>query len=811
MRLCEVGALCFTVLHLSSCLRIDGRPPQQCSQKGLGCKVSTSNCLDKDWLVRSNYTPSAPEHLEVEVDTRPDQAGNLVPVLFARWGIKDDGSIRFLKASELQVLARATNQQLCVRYSLLDYMPMRNPSGEKWSFTVDMVEVDPGQTYWVSVFNLPKPELRHSSYDISREVSVPDCEDSRMQRSRFCIERGSLWQPNITLTHFNGSQGRSTLTVVFNTDELSDSYKVLLKCSTFQHFQGTYKNNQTSLNVTFNLEDWPRACCNFTVEIEPFHLQCYNDCVRRSKKFHICPTNPVHAHLNFTAYIFVALGVVLLCVLIGGVRCVFCRPDKAQPGGVPQNNNERQQSLPNQHPKVLVIYSHDHHLYRNIVLKLCAFLKARCGTEVLLDLLDTASVGTMGRLRWLEWQMQQLNNPSDKILVLCSRGVQFKWRAMCGQGQITLREDVLSPTDDMLIPFFNLFLPDMHLAPTLGKYLVAYFDDVSSEQDVPSIFDIAVKYKLMKHFEELYFRILDIEKYQPDQVNYIEGIGGDEYFNCPSGRALRNAIETFQAYQMEYPDWFQMECVHNEEDVMAESDLLNGQLEIPPVLEYIPLLREGPPVYIHEVEINESNDGVYTVTPELDLTSDISVMELIPKVTADSHHIYPLHPLVVALPGVITDHPYPLSYGAEPSLNKPLQLTQPGFHLEEKSQCQDFLKNEGEGSLTNLSKDLPEGDQRLVALQKCSSSNPNAMASVAVKVDAFSPPEVRKSERVELEKEGSTEPSGKGPNSGSDQGYISEMPSQHASALVEHDPLVVLARLQDELFQKKCKIPTNMP
>ncbi|KAI4802716.1 hypothetical protein KUCAC02_006295 [Chaenocephalus aceratus] len=145
----------------------------------------------------------------------------------------------------------------------------------------------------------------------------------------------------------------------------------------------------------------------------------------------------------------------------------------------------------------------------------------------------------------------------------------------------------------MLTPFLNLFLPDMHHTGMLGKYMVAYFDDISGEQDVPSVFDIGVKYKLMKHFEELYFRILDVEKYQPDQVCHIKGIGADDYSDCPSGRDLKCAVETFQAYQLDNPDWFEKECVDDEEEVITEASLLIDQLQIPPVLECVPLIRDG--------------------------------------------------------------------------------------------------------------------------------------------------------------------------------------------------------------------------
>ncbi|KAL4553812.1 hypothetical protein GN956_G27338, partial [Arapaima gigas] len=75
-----------------------------------------------------------------------------------------------------------------------------------------------------------------------------------------------------------------------------------------------------------------------------------------------------------------------------------------------------------------------------------------------------------------------------------------------------LKEDVRSPMGDMLTPAFSLIVPDLLHPVAFGKYIVAYFDDVSAEEDVPPPFNITIKYKLMKHFEELYFRILDMEK-----------------------------------------------------------------------------------------------------------------------------------------------------------------------------------------------------------------------------------------------------------------------------------------------------------
>ncbi|CAB1346366.1 unnamed protein product [Coregonus sp. 'balchen'] len=851
---------------------------------------STDNCLDKEWLKPRRYTPNGPVNLEVEVDTRKDEEGHLVPVLVARWKAPDDGSISSLKGTELHVLMMATNQYLCVRYEFLDKIPMRNPAYEKWSFSLDRVVVEPGLSYVVSVSNLPKPNLKYSGYNINKTVTVP----------------GSLWRPNATLERSTGPQGRAVLTVGFSTDQRSQNYRVSLQCSNDRHWQDTDMTNQTLLNVTFDLEKWPQTCCRFDVEIQPFFSRCSNDCVRRRKTFNICGTAPTVLTEDSSSpktYTVVAAAVVV--VVVGGV---------------------------------------DHPLYRKIVLKLCAFLQAKCGTEV--------------------------NKSSDKILVLCSRGVQAKWRAMCGQSRVTLREDLRSPIDDMLTPALNLFLPDMQQAAALGKYMVAYFDDVGSERDVPSVFDIAVKYKLMKHFEELCFRILDKEKYAPGQ-----GIGVEEYFKCPSGRDLRDAIEAFQVFQLENPDWFEQECVdiNAEEEVVAvtEYDALLEQpvapvlefvpeyrkgppvlefvpeyrkgppvlefvpeyrkgppvlefvpeyrkgppvlefvpehrkgppvlefvpeyrkeppvlefvpeyrkeppvlefvpeyrkgppvLEFvpeyrkgPPVLQCVPEYRKGPPISSYDVEINENSQGVQVLTPEVKVEGDgTSVLEVLPRVSSDSHQVYPSYPVVEAPPRVLISDLYPHALDSQPCGLSDLLLSEPPLarenclRLQERSGTADRcpLESEEEEESYSPSSCQPSADtlEQLMSLQlslcglgvipeTTSVSTENGYQSQQpVEMDLSLPVKMGQSQLSfssiqvtppvptdsqiqylpplpEMEEGGEVmNPAAqeKRPISGSDQGYISRSSFQQDSPVdspvggASENLLTALARLQQDLY-----------
>lgn len=472
---------------------------------------------------------------------------------------------------------------------------------------------------------------------------------------------------------------------------------------------------------------------------------------------------------------------------------------------------------------VLIIYSQDHRLYTDIVLKLCAFLRAKCATEVVVDLLDSTWLGTVGRLAWLEQQRQR----NDKVLILCSRGMRAKWDAMCGHRPITLREDVRSPNDDMTTAALNLILPDLQRAASLGKYLVAYFGEVSCERDVPSAFNIAVKYRLMKQFEEFFFRIQGMEKYQPGRTNTIEGLSIDDYFNCPSGQALKEAIETFRAYQLENPDWFEKECVSSEEEAIGEHEPLIDTSLIPPILKCEPLRNEGPPILLHEVDVCSSKypaQRVHEMTPEVNQSSvGTFVQEL------DLSH------LSENQPQVHVSHPEMQPHAAEGASAMNCFISHNESRLREEPVLpeicvqEESVKNADVQPSVSMSFNKPsyQALQQLHALQQCLTPLdvpvPHALRAQHPSQFLFvggapQPVELAEDERVYAEEEaGEVEPvenevvrdevqvasgveedSGKRQSRGSDQGYGSrETPT------IEPPPpssLMALAALQNSLF-----------
>lgn len=445
---------------------------------------------------------------------------------------------------------------------------------------------------------------------------------------------------------------------------------------------------------------------------------------------------------------------------------------------------------------VLIIYSRDHPNFTKIVLKLCAFLRAKCGTEVYLDLLDTTTIGAMGRLPWIEFQMRRIEQSTGKVLVLCSPGMQAKWGAICGGPRVHLREDVCSTMGDMLTPALQLITPDMQRPASYGKYLVAYFEDICSEYDVPSMFDVAVKYKLMKHFEELFFRILDQEKYQQGKVHTIEEIGIDEYFNCPSGKALRDAIKSFQAYQLENPDWFEKECLESDDCEAEAEPEVTALLDqcTPPIHQYDPVLNDGPSVYECEVEMHDMDQAHSVRTTEIPyLNSELEELLEEPSGFANIHpahnRVYSLYPDINPTSGIYTGGVHPPE--SQPWLfpeTVPHESSPPsrnGFHMNSRSPADGCSAD-----------DVEEG---LVQLQ-------NLQVSLASFVMAVPPPslddynyltwDTQSSQPVEIDESEVEEVSGKRPSRWSDQGYSSRDSREEPPP----SSLAALAKLQEALY-----------
>ncbi|CAL8359356.1 unnamed protein product [Lota lota] len=520
------------------------------------------NCSDEQERVPRPQAPTGPEWALEHVGVAEAENG-LLPVINVSWSVQANAGIFNIRGVKAHFLDENTNQTLCVWYAFSIHTQLNPWTGHsKWTFSLDGVVVDPGHTYAISVFHLPVPDQGH--YRINKQITVPRCDDWRIQKAQLCLENGSMWSPQMTVSVVWGSRSLSA-TVCFNTSQFSDGYTVSVHSPVYQDSKNVFKEKSTWLNVTFEMDIRNQIQispkCELLFVVQPFFPGCKNKCLSVQEKFENCP---YHSKQPWALLIVITLG---LIIIGGSISCSRRKTSYKGSGTASPPNPTPEGPEVAKRKTVLLIYSPDHPLYTMVVLKLCSFLMAKCGMDVVLDLLDLTRLGQLGGIQWLDWHRERIErSPSDKILILCSPGVQAKWRAMCGAKPVVLREDLCSPAGDMLSPALGLIVPGLVRSASLRRYIVAYFTDVCSEEDVPSPFNVAVRYRLMEQFEEVLLRILEVEKQQPGRVNLVQGVGQHEYPLCPSGEALRGAVEAFRAHQQKNPCWFQDELVQEESE-----------------------------------------------------------------------------------------------------------------------------------------------------------------------------------------------------------------------------------------------------
>ncbi|NWZ06658.1 I17RA protein, partial [Agelaius phoeniceus] len=583
----------------------------------------TGTCMESSWLQVAAWTPSAPSSLHVSSDVFRKEDGKLVPVLQIEWKVATDASIRSLEGAELAVMQVSSNQQICAQFDFLNNLPLQvRPDGGRWNFTFDRFEVEPGQTYQVTVYHLPKLGVNGDYNCKSTSLTMPDCSDSLMRRTIPCIKTGSLWEPRI--------QGEvlddTTLLVSFHPWMEPARYRIHVasymhekRCKmTTQDFtevrtlrQGESKSgSKISFKNNFCFLD------SFQLQIQPFFANCGTDCLRHSASI---PCEPLPNDMMIWLYwCITGISVLLVGSVITAVLCMTKK--RAAP--------YTELPLPPLKPrKVWIVYSADHLLYVDVVLKFAEFLMTVCGTAVALDLLEDHHISELGPLPWLTRQKKEMEELSSKIIILCSRGTQAKWQAMLGSEPVCLKQDQQKPVGDLFTPALNLILPDFKKPACFGMYIVCYFEGISSERDIPDLFNVTSRYQLMDKFEDIYFRIQDLEKFEPGRIHRIQEITAENYIDTPSGRKLKEAIEKFKNWQTEHPDWFESEtiCLDSDEELHSlsrESQVGSLLSEPGGIVKHQLHLREPDPCYTISLHVHEGESTGCKLQPQLNPCGD---------------------------------------------------------------------------------------------------------------------------------------------------------------------------------------------
>ncbi|XP_048191094.1 interleukin-17 receptor A [Perognathus longimembris pacificus] len=613
--------------------RLLDHPAPVCAQEGLSCAVENSSCLDDSWVHPRNLTPSSPKLMKTQLGIALTRHGDRVPVLLIEWTLQTDASILYLEGTELSILQLSTNEQLCVKFQFLSRLQHHH---KRWRFSFGHFVVDPGQEYEVTVHHLPKPLPDGDPNHQSRIVVVPDCQDTMMKTTTLCVRSGSLWDPNVTVETLEAQQ----LRVSFTLWNESTPYHVLLRSfpnmenhSCFEQEHSVPAPRQEEFrqrsNITFTLPKF-QQCCHHQVQIQPFFSSCLPDCLRHAVTVP-CPEPPptpdyfadrvplwAYGLVTGTAMLLVAS--VILLVLCMTWKLSESRHRKHSDS---TKNTDAQLAAdlaprPLKPRKVWIVYSADHPLYVDVVLKFAQFLLTVCGTEVALDLLEEQAISEVGVLTWVGRQKQEMVDSDSKIIILCSRGSRAKWRAMLGweEPAIQLRCERGRPAGDLFTAAMNMILPDFKKPACFGAYIVCYFRDISSEQDVPDPFRITSQYPLMGSFEDVYFRIQDLEMFEPGRMNRVGELAGDNYLQSPSGQQLGEAVERFRRWQIRCPEWFERENLCSPEDPdqpwLDEEVLEEPPLPGPAIVKQTPVVREPGPegVLVMDVHLGREGQGL---------------------------------------------------------------------------------------------------------------------------------------------------------------------------------------------------------
>ncbi|XP_058046242.1 interleukin-17 receptor A [Ahaetulla prasina] len=625
-------------------LLLSAPPLFNCSQPGLRCLVRNNYCVDESWLLSWKWTPSAPSSVDVFIDTFLAEDGKLVPVLKIEWKVATDASIIYLRGAELAVVQLSNNRQICAQFDFRNNLTfqVRPDNGGRWNFSFNRFEVQPGEIYQVTVYHLPKLSTPGDYNRRSKPFTVPNCSHPIMKTTEPCLRIGSLWEPRINGTSLDDH----SVLVSFDPAEIPATYFIHVisvredekECKKATE-NISEKGLQQRLNVTVKLERNLKICCKYKVEIQPLFPDCATDCKRDS---FLIPCSSADAlsltdqpEINDTFSVGLPWIHTIICILligsaIGSAICLT-RRQKELNSAAKNCDFELQDVTPMLQPSpplkprtVWIVYSADHKLYVDIVLKFAQFMITVCGTEVILDLLDEHQISEMGAVCWLTRQKQKMEALSSKIIILCSRGTRAKWQAMLGhkESSVHLKQDNLLPTGDLFTPALNLILPDFKQPACFGLYLICYFEGISNESDIPDPFHVISKYQLMDKFEEIYFLIQDLEKFEPGRMHQIPAISPEKYTESPCGKQLKEALQKFQTWQAEHPDWFTSECVcsEDEDDLQPLSGELTEELISPGkgILKKQLLPKEPDPnnCCLVNLLVNEDDLGAYKLTPQ---------------------------------------------------------------------------------------------------------------------------------------------------------------------------------------------------
>ncbi|MED6276302.1 Interleukin-17 receptor D [Characodon lateralis] len=411
---------------------------------------------------------------------------------------------------------------------------------------------------------VPFPSLMNESFFPPSFLRTNSCEVLLGADSLVCKP---FWKPKI----LNVSQLGSNLHVTFDLAPASFS---------FQFYYLYYRQRQDGLfrvqrcSPDLNLARTTCVLQDITQGTYVIELRDTSNTTRRQIQYHVSQVHSPWAGPIRAMAITVPLVIMSAFATLFTVVCrkkqqenIYSQLDEESSESSNQSaamNSER----PWPRPKVFICYSNrDCSKHTSVIQSFAYFLQDFCGCEVVLDLWEHLEMCREGQMSWLSRQLDEAN----LIITVCSKGLRYHVEKKSRRGKTPIGRrgnGGISPIGgshgDLFVVAVAMIAEKLRLAKQskdggdqeLSRLMAVYFD-YSTENDIPTVLNLAPRLKLMDQLPQLYSRLHSSQSALADPEQQPVNISRRNYFRSKSGRSLYVSICNMHQHISQNPDWFE--------------------------------------------------------------------------------------------------------------------------------------------------------------------------------------------------------------------------------------------------------------
>ncbi|XP_008103452.1 interleukin-17 receptor B [Anolis carolinensis] len=424
---------------------------------------------------KHNFTPSDLSNISAEI---VEMDG--ICQLNITWILKADASILYLNATKICV---TPGRPYCVRCHYIGkFQNQTRPDLQNWQFHYVGFPVEENKQYIISAYNLPPANLNEDHPTKKAYLRSPDCQNDILKHCNSCIEKGSLWDPNITICY-----RESEVEVNFTASRFCPEYKILLYESDIFSDPTvldvfTSKGNDTRISKRMPVND---QRSKIFIDLIPFFPRCRGNCRRHSEYQEQCTRSDEPEIALPGKYVCISVALLLIICTFAAVL-YFKRKHGTAKNWIFFYHKVKPIPI-----RILIVYSLDA-CFQHIVLVFAEFLHERCRSDVVIDVWQRRKIAETGPVQWLASQKEM----ADKIIFLSQSHMSTVCDSVCEK---TIENNKNS--ECMFTLALNLFCSDLKNQSSLHKYMVVSFNETHQAKCIPSLLNSCPKYFLMKDID----------------------------------------------------------------------------------------------------------------------------------------------------------------------------------------------------------------------------------------------------------------------------------------------------------------------